>query len=170
VKAIVYTQYGSPEVLKVADAATPTPKDDQILVRVHAASVGFGDLMARNFRAVTPRQFSMPYPLWLLSKLNFGTRVPKITVLGSEFSGVVAAVGNDVRRFKPGEAVFGFPGQSFGAYAEYLVMSEKGPVAHKPSNMTFEEAAAAPYGAIMAVNLLRKANVQPGQKVLVVGA
>lgn len=169
-KAIVCSQYGSPDVLKVKEVARPTPQEGEILIRVQAAPVNFGDLMARNFKAVTPQQFNMPFILWLLAKFALGFSQPRVTVLGSEFAGKVEATGKNVRRFKPGDAVFGYLGQSFGAYAEYLVMSENGTVAHKPDSMSFEEAAAAPYGAIMALNLLRKANIQPGQKVLINGA
>jgi NADPH:quinone reductase-like Zn-dependent oxidoreductase len=169
-KAIVCTEYGTPDVLQLKEIVKPTPKDNEVLIRVHAASVNFGDLMARNFKAVSPRKFNMLFPFWLLSKISFGLRKPNITILGNELAGEIESVGKDVKRFKKGDRVFGYPGLSFGAYAEYVCLPENGVLAIKPINMTYEEAAVVPYGAIMALNLLRKANIQPGQKVLVNGA
>ncbi len=169
-KAIVCTEYGGPQVLQLHEIEKPVAKNNEILIRIHAASVNFGDRMARNFKAITPRQFNMPFLFWLMTKISFGLRQPKITVLGSEFAGEIEAAGRDVKRFKPGDQVFGYPGLSFGAYAEYLCLPEDGVLAIKPANMTYEEAAVAPYGAIMALNLLRRVNIQPGQKVLVNGA
>lgn len=169
-KAIVCTKYGSPEVLQLKEVDKPAPRDKEVLIRVRATSVNFGDTMARNFRAVNPGEFNMPFLFWLLSKMLFGLREPKRTILGSEFSGEIEAVGTYVKRFKKGDQVFGYPGPSFGAYAEYLCMPEDGVLATKPANMTYEEAAVVPYGAIMALNLLRKMNIQPGQKVLINGA
>jgi NADPH:quinone reductase-like Zn-dependent oxidoreductase len=169
-KAIACTKYGPPDVLQLKDVANPTPKDNEILVRIYATSVNYGDIVARNFRKISPREFNMPFIFWLLAKISFGLRKPKITILGSEFAGVIESAGKDVKRFKKGDQVFGYPGQSFGAYAEYLCMSEDGCMAIKPANMTYEEAAVVPYGAIMALNLLRKANIQSGQSVLINGA
>jgi len=169
-KAIVCTEYGTPDVLQLKEVAKPTPKDNEVLIRVHATSVNFGDLMARNFKAVSPRKFNMLFPFWLLSKISFGLRKPNITILGNELAGEIEAIGKDVKRFKKGDRVFGYPGLSFGAYAEYVCLPENGVLAIKPTNMTYEEAAVVPYGAIMALNLLRKANIQPGRKVLVNGA
>ena len=169
-KAIVYTKFGPPDVLQLKEVTKPAPKDNEILIRVYATSVNYGDLVARNFREISPRKFNMPLLFWLLTKISFGLRKPKITILGSEFAGEVEAVGKDVKRFKEGDQVFGYIGQSMGAYAEYLCMPEDGCVAIKPANMTYEEAACVPYGGIMALSLLRKVNIQPGQKVLVNGA
>lgn len=169
-KAIVFTEYGSPDVLQLKEVAKPTPKDNEILIRVHATSVNFGDLMARNFKAVSPRKFNMPFLFWLVAKISLGIKQPKMSILGNEFAGKTESVGKDVKRFKKGDQVFGHLGQSFGAYAEYLCMPEDGVLAIKPANMTYEEAAIVPYGALMALNLLREVNIQPGQKVLINGA
>jgi len=169
-KAIVYQEYSSPDVLHLAEIAKPAPKDNEVLIHNHAATVNFGDLIARNYRAISPRQFNMMFPIWLLAKISFGLNRPKNPILGSEFAGDVEAVGSAVTRFKPGDAVFGYLGERMGAYAEYFCMPENGTVAIKPAHMTFEEAAVLPYGAIMALNLLRKVNLQPGQKVLIIGA
>jgi NADPH:quinone reductase-like Zn-dependent oxidoreductase len=168
--AIVCTKFGPPEVLQLREVGKPTPKKNEILIKIHATPVSFGDTLVRNFNAISPRKFHMPFLFWLMGKMYFGFRKPKITILGSEFSGEVEAVGKDVRRFREGDPVFGYRGPRMGAYAEYLCMLENGVVARRPANMTCEEAAAVPYGAIMALNVLRKANLQPGQKVLVNGA
>jgi len=169
-KAIVCTKFGPPEVLQLQEVEKPTPKSREILIKTHATPVNFGDALVRNFSSVSPRKFHMPFLFWFMGKIYFGFRKPKISILGSEFSGEVESVGKDVRRFRQGDRVFGYRGARMGAYAEYLCMPENGVVAPKPANMTYEEAAAVPYGAIMALNVLRKANLQPGQKILVNGA
>lgn len=169
-KAIVYTEYGLPEVLHLAEVAKPTPKDHEILVRVHATPVNYGDVLARNFANVTPGQFNMPAPLWLLARLGFGWRIPNKPILGSELAGAVAAVGKAVTQFKPGDQVFAYTGMKMGAYAEYICVPATGMVAHKPTNLTYSEAAALPYGGIMALSLLRKGQLQAGQKILINGA
>ena len=169
-KAIVYHEYGPPEVLKLEEIAKPSPKDNEIMIRVYATSVNIGDIWARNFKAISPREFSMPLPLWLPARMYFGFTKPKINILGSEFAGKVDTVGKDVKRFKKGDEVFGYRGQKMGANAEYLCMPEDGLVTNKPTNMTYEEAAAVPYGALTALNLLRKVDIQPGQSVLIHGA
>lgn len=169
-QAIVYTEYGPPDVLHAQDVATPSPKDNEIRVRVAATPVNYGDLTARNFGNLSPRDFNMPMPLWLPARLSFGVRAPRKPILGSEFAGVVDATGVGVTRFKVGDEVFGYVGQHMGAYAEYLCLPEDGAVALKPRSMTYAEAASVPYGALMALGLLRKVGIQPGQKVLVNGA
>jgi NADPH:quinone reductase-like Zn-dependent oxidoreductase len=169
-KAIVCTKYGPPDVLQLKEVEKPTPKNNEILIKVHATPVSFGDALVRDFKAVSPRKFHMPFLFWLMGKIYFGFRKPKISILGSEFSGEVESVGKDVKRFSRGDPVFGYRGPRMGAYAEYLCMPENGVVAPRPANMTFEEAASVPYGAIMALNVLRKANLQPGQTILVNGA
>lgn len=169
-KAMVITKYGPPEVLKLREVEKPVPKGNEVLIRVHATSVNYGDLVARNFKAISPRTFNMPLLFWIFAKLYFGVRHPKITILGSEFAGEIEATGEKVTAFKPGDQVFGSAGQSMGAYAEYLCMPERGCLALKPANLRDDEAATVPYGAIMALALLRKAPIQPGHEVLINGA
>lgn len=169
-KAIVYTEYGSPDVLHLKEIAKPAPKDNELLIRVYATSLSVGEVWARNFKAISPSQFSMPFPFWFPARMFFGFTKPKVNILGSEFSGVIEATGKDVKKFKVGDQVFGYRGQNMGANAEYLCTPENGMVATKPSTMTYEEAAVVPYGATTALNLLRKGNIQRGQKVLINGA
>lgn len=169
-KAIVYNDYGSPDVLQLRDIVRPTPKENEIVVRVRATTVNYGDLIARNFKNVSPREFNMSALFWLPAKMEFGFSKPKNPILGSEFAGEVVALGKDVTKFKVGDAVFGYLGQRMGAYAEFCCVAENGTVALKPANMSFAEAATVPYGAIMALGILKKANLQRGQKVLIIGA
>ena len=169
-KAIVYTEFGSPDVLRLEEISRPEPKKGEILVKVRASSVNFGDLMARSFRSVTPRGFNMPFAFWLIAKMAMGWRKPRIRVLGNEFAGDVVAVGRDVERFKPGDQVFGGTSDRFGAYAEYMCLSEKAPVTLKPAGLSYEEAAVIPYGAVHALSILRRAKLGPGQRILINGA
>src|SRR5688500_1157732 len=169
-KAIVYTEYGPPDVLQLKEIQKPAPKDNEILIRNYATTVNIGDIWARNFREITPSKFTMPFPLWLPSRMYFGFTKPRVNILGSEFAGEVEAVGKDVKRFRKGDQVFGYRGQKMGANAKYLCMPEEGLVAIKPANMTYEEAATVPYGALTALSLLRKVGIQRGQKVLINGA
>lgn len=169
-KAVTFTEYGPPDVLKLTEVATPVPKANEILIKIHATTVNTGDIWTRNFKAISPSQFSMPLPMWFAARLIFGVNKPKINILGAELAGEVAAVGDKVRRFKKGDPVFGYRGPAFGANAEYLAMPETGLVTHKPVNMTFAEAATVPYGAMTALNLLRKVDLQPRQKILINGA
>lgn len=169
-KAVIYTQYGAPDVLHLADVPTPSPKDNEILIRVRATPVNFGDVIARKFSSISPRQFSMPSIFWVFAKIAMGLRKPNKQILGSEFAGDVAAVGKAVTRFKVGDPVFGYRAMNFGANAEYLCIPEDSIVALKPANVSYEEAAAVPYGALTALSLLRKVDIQPGQHVLINGA
>ncbi len=169
-QAIVYTSYGSPDVLRLTEVAKPTPKANEVLIRIYATPVNYGDTLARNFRGVSPRQFNMPLLFWLPARIAFGFNKPKIKILGNELAGEIEAVGNAVTLFKPGDQVFGYRSMSMGANAEYVCMPETGLVAIKPMNMSYEEASAVPYGALTALNLLRKVDIQRGQKVLINGA
>ncbi len=163
-KAIVYTQYGPPDVLHLQDVPKPAPQEDEVLIKVHATSVTAGDCNARGFVFVPPG-------FGILPRLMFGLRKPKQTILGLELSGEVVAVGTAVKQYKQGDLVFGNAGEKYGAYAEYICLPEDAMLAMKPANLTFEEAASIPFGGSTALYFLRdKANLQPGQKVLILGA
>jgi NADPH:quinone reductase-like Zn-dependent oxidoreductase len=167
-KAVIYKQYGGPEVLHLAEVEKPKPKDNEILVKVHASSVSAATLWARTGKHADSKFFTF------VVRMVFGLTKPKKPILGYELSGVVEEVGKDVTRFKKGDEVYGTTtGLAAGAYAEYVCLPEewkKGVVVIKPKNCTFEEAACAPVTGMAALHILRKANIQKGQKVLIYGA
>lgn len=169
-RAAVYTEFGPPEVLKIEDVPKPEPGNNEVLIKIKASSVGFGDIFARDFKKQRKTNFNMPSPLKLVIILLFGANKPKIKILGAEFSGVVEKVGSRVQNYKAGDEVFGYRGQEFCCNAEYISVPEKSCFTHKPKSMSFLEAAAAPYGSIMAHTLLKKVTLKKGDSVLIIGA
>ncbi len=163
VKAVVYEKYGPPEVLHVGEVAKPTPKDNEILIRVRAAEVTKSDCEMRRFK------FAVNW-FWLPLRIFAGIRRPRNPILGGYFSGEVESVGAAVTRFQPGDAIFGCAGMRFGAYGEYLCLPDDATVVPKPDNLSFVEAAAVPLGGLNALHFIRRANLQPGESVLINGA
>ncbi|WP_281239537.1 NAD(P)-dependent alcohol dehydrogenase [Flavobacterium praedii] len=156
-KAIVYTQYGSPEVLELKDVEKPIPKDNEILIRIRATAVNSGDVRLRKADPFAVRLF-------------FGLFKPKTSILGSVFSGEIESIGSSVQHFKVGDEVFGHTDMSFGTYASYKCFPEDGSIALKPNTITHQEVAVIPFGGTTALHFLKKASVQKDQKVLVFGA
>lgn len=164
-KAILYTKYGPPDVLQLAEVEKPIPKDNEVLIKVHTTTVHRGDIRMRSL--------NIPGPRWqlLFARIFLGIRKPKRAILGMDLSGKIEAVGKNVTLFKERDEIFASTVWSgFGGYAEYKCMPEDGALALKPVNMPFEEAAVIPSGGITTLGIIRMANIQSGQKVLIYGA
>jgi NADPH:quinone reductase-like Zn-dependent oxidoreductase len=161
-KAIVYERYGPPEVLQLKEVEKPTPKDNEILIKTLATTVTSGDWRVRSL--------NVPAGFGLIVRLVFGVSRPKQPILGTELAGVIEAVGKDVSKFKVGDQVFAFSDAAMGCHAEYKCMPEDGAVALKPSNLTYDEAAALSFGGTTALNFFRRGKLQSGESVLVNGA
>ena len=156
-KAIVFNEYGSSNVLQLKEVAKPEPKENEILIRIKATAVNSGDVRLRK---------ADPFAV----RFIFGLLKPKIHILGSVFSGEIESVGDQVERFKVGDQVFGHTDMHFGAYAEYICVPEDGSLAIKPATISHKEAAAIPFGGVTALYFLKKAMIKENQKVLIVGA
>jgi len=164
-RAVVCTDYGPPDVLQLRDVVKPVPKDNEVLVRIRATTVSTADCELRRF--------DFPPWIWVPMRLGFGIRGPRRPVLGQELAGDIESVGKDVRSLGKGDRVFAATGIGLGAYAEYICLRENpqtGAIATMPANLSYEEAAAVPYGGGEALRFLRKGNVRSGQRVLVNGA
>lgn len=161
-KAIICTAYGAPDVLQLTSIKKPTPGDSEVLIRIYAATVTMGDCEIR----------SLTLPLWtrLPMRLFMGYKKPKNFIPGMELAGVIESVGKHVVSFKNGDCVFASSGIRMGGNAEYIILKDNSSIAMKPSNVSFEDVATIPVGGINALHFIRKAKIQPGQKVLVIGA
>jgi len=162
-KAITYTNYGSPEVLQLKEVEKPVAKDDEVLIRVQAAEATKADVEMRSFK------FAVKW-FWLPLRIAFGLRKPKRQILGGYFSGEVESLGKDVTQFSVGDEVFGAAALRLGAYGEYVALPASYAIVAKPTNMSFAEAAAVPLGGLNALHFMRLAEIQPGDTVLINGA
>ena len=161
-KAMVYERYGPPEVLQLKEVEKPIPKDNEVLIKIHATTVTSGDCRVRSL--------NVPAGFGLIMRLIFGISKPKQPILGTELAGVIESVGKDACKFKVGDPVFAFGDAAMGCYAEYKCMPQDGAVALKPSNLTFDEAAALSFGGVTALDFFKRAKLQRGEKVLINGA
>ncbi|MFC2138253.1 NAD(P)-dependent alcohol dehydrogenase [Bacteroidota bacterium] len=168
-KAVVYTKYGPPEVLKLVEVDKPTPKKNEVLIKIYATSVTASDCIVRGFKL--PRWS----PIGIMMGLVIGFKKPRKSVLGMVLVGEIESTGKEVTLFKQGDQVFGWTVMSsseirLGCYAEYNCLPEKSIITQKPNNISYEEAAAIPYGGLMALPYLKKGNIKSGHKVLIYGA
>ncbi|MDH2360254.1 NAD(P)-dependent alcohol dehydrogenase [Priestia megaterium] len=161
-KAMVCTKYGKPDVLQLQEVEKPIPKENEILIKIYATTVTSGDCRVRSFNS--------SLLLWLPMRIVLGLRKPRKSILGGELAGEVEDVGKNVTRFKKGDQLFAMTGMKFGGYAEYICLPEKGTIAVKPENVTYEEAASISFGGTTALHFFRKGTIQTGQKVLIYGA
>jgi NADPH:quinone reductase-like Zn-dependent oxidoreductase len=167
-KAIIWTKYGSPDGLQLGEVETPTPKDNEVLIKIHAATASQADTEFRRLKL--PLLFAIPIRLYLGL-----IRPTRIKILGTEFAGEVVAAGKQVTQYQTGDQVYGYTGLGMGTYAEYICLAEKpsalaSVMAKMPTNITYEESAAVPFGGLEALHSLGRAKIQRGQKVLIVGA
>jgi NADPH:quinone reductase-like Zn-dependent oxidoreductase len=163
-RAVVYDRYGPPDVLRIEDVARPEPKEDEVLVKVHATTVNRSDVHIREANRTSGMATS------LLSRLVSGVRRPRQPVLGSEFAGEVETVGPSVKEFSVGDKVFGSSGLRFGAHAEFMCIRESRRIAHMPAGMSFAEAAPICDGALNALMCLKVADLKKGRRILIYGA
>ncbi len=161
-KAILCTKYGPPDVLQPKEVEKPTPRDNEVLIKIHAATVTAGDCEIRSFK--------LPIWIWLPLRIVMGIRKPRRPILGAELAGEIETVGSAVKRFKKGDRVFGSSGLRMGAYAEYKCQPAASGLAIKPANLSYEQAATITTGGLNSLHFLRKANIQTGEKVLINGA
>ncbi len=161
-KAIICTKYGPPEVLQLKDVEKPTPRKNEVCIKIFATAVTASDCIVRGFK--------VPIIFWIPMALAVGFPKPRQPILGMVLAGEVESVGKDVKSFKKGDQVFGFDRFVFGTYAEYKCTPEEGMLVLKPTNVNYEEAAAIPFGGLLALHFLRKGNIQSGQKILIYGA
>ena len=167
-RAVICTKYGPPEVLQLVEIEKPVPKDNQVLIKVHATTVHIGDTKIRSLKpGMGPLKDLFLKPMM---RIIIGFSGPRKKILGMELAGEIIEVGKEVTLFKKGDAIFASTEMSFGTYAEYRCMPEDAILAIKPTNMTYEEAASVPNGGITALVFLRKAKLKSGQKVLIYGA
>lgn len=162
IKAVVCTQYGQPEVLQIDDIEKPVPNDHQICIKVQATAVTASDCIVRGFK--------VPFKFWIPMCLAIGFRRPRNPILGMVFAGEVESVGLEANIYRKGDRVFGFDRFGFGSYAEYKCVSEQSLVTKMTDNISYEEAAAIPFGGLIALHYLRAGNIHQGQKVLIYGA
>jgi NADPH:quinone reductase-like Zn-dependent oxidoreductase len=160
-KAIVFKKYGSPDVLQLMEVEKPSPKDEEVLIKIYAATVATADCELRSF--------TFPLWLWLPLRIMFGVIKPRVRILGQELAGEIEAVGKNVKEFKKGDEVFA-PINGFGAHAEYICLPSGGVIATKPANMSYEEAACVTVFGLNALHFIRKADIESGQEVLINGA
>jgi NADPH:quinone reductase-like Zn-dependent oxidoreductase len=165
-KAVICTKYGAPDVLILIEVAKPTPNDNEVCVKIHATAVTNSDIFIRSSK--------LPFPIIIPFRLMIGILKPRKSIIGLVYSGEIESVGKNIKRFKPGDQVYGITGFTLGAYAEYVCLKEKdsmvGCISFKPANLSHEEATMVAYGGLLAFQYLEKGNIQQGQKVLIYGA
>ncbi len=167
-KAVIWTKYGSPDGLQLQEVEKPTPKDDEVLIKIHAAAVSRADTEFRRL--------ALPFPFAIPIRIYLGLfRPARIKILGTEFAGEIVEAGNNVSQYRIGDQVYGYTGLGMGTYTEYRCISETptefaGVMSKRPTNITYEEAAVVPFGGLEALHSLDRVDIQRGQKVLIVGA